>query len=140
MGFGGAEIHIAGKSLLPVVSCMGKDAAGLVGAGQAVVRAGLLVCLPCLGRHAQCGGMLGTCVGGASGGQEHFAEAVERSGLAGQITGVTAQVQGVPQAVGGLFVAALSQVTAVPAATTYCLPRVWIPPACTPPTPNHCRD
>lgn len=95
---------------MAVVAGLACVAAGLVGAGEAGVGAGLLVLLADLGCHVERGGMLGAGIGGAPGSQEHLTQAVECGGLNGHVAGLQAEGQGLVQVAGGLLVGLLPEV------------------------------
>lgn len=84
---------------------------GLEGSGQAIMGAGLLVLLTRLIRCLERGRVLGTCGGGAAGGEQHLAKTVERAGAAGQVPGLRAQREGLAEQGGGLLVLALPRRT-----------------------------
>ena len=88
---------------------LAKVATVLEDAGEAVVRAGLLVFLAYLGCRVERGGMLTARIGVAPGRQQHLTQAVEHGGLSGQVAGLPAQGQRLLQVAGGLLVPALPQ-------------------------------
>ena len=84
---------------MPVVMGRTGVTGGVVGAGEAVVGAGLLVLLADLAGQAERGGVLGAGIAGEAGGEEHFAQAVECLGFTGPFADLTEQGQGLLVAV-----------------------------------------
>ena len=72
---------VAGEGFLPVVPGLERVAVGVVGAGEAAVRAGLLPWRAGLGCEPESGGVVRACLIGVTCPAENLPEAVERVGL-----------------------------------------------------------
>ncbi|HSZ42842.1 MAG TPA: hypothetical protein VK817_23015 [Trebonia sp.] len=84
-GFGGADCGVAGKCFPPVVPGLRRVAVGLVGAGEAAVRAGLLRLGAGLGRELKCGGVVRAGLARVTCLEGDVAEAVARFGLLSEV-------------------------------------------------------
>jgi hypothetical protein len=88
IGFGGAEAGVEGEGLLPVTAGLADLAGSLVGSGEAVMGAALLVFPADLGGQAERGSVLDAGLPRLTGAEEHVAEAIERVGFIVPIAGL----------------------------------------------------
>jgi len=110
-GFGGADGVVAGEGLLPVVPGLDRVAVGVVGAGEAAVRAGLLQWRADLGGEPESGGVVFACLAGVTCLEENVPEAVERVGLRLRIAVLAGHGQCLLEVAGRLLVVAEPQVS-----------------------------
>jgi hypothetical protein len=84
-GFRRAEFGVETKSLLPVLACLARITGGVIGAGEAVVRAGLLVWVASLAGYGEGLVVLSAGLHGQARAGQGFPEAVERLGFGGPV-------------------------------------------------------
>src|ERR1039457_7010991 len=108
--FGSPEAGVKGEGLLPVVARQAGVPDSTVGAGEAVMSTSLLGLVADLAGQVERGGVLGAGRAGPLGGEEDFAESVERLGLTGPVADLPVQGQGLLMVAGGLLIAGQSQV------------------------------
>ena len=109
IGLGGAQLGVQGEGFPPVLTGLLRSAVGLMGGGQALTRAGLLVVVLGLVGHLERGGVLSPGGGGAAGGEQHLAEAVQREGPGGQVAGLRADAERLAEQVAGPLVVTLPE-------------------------------
>ena len=68
-----------------MIGSLAKGAVGVAGLAEAMVRAGLLVVVTCLGGQAERGGVLEAGMDRLADGEQHLAEAVQRVGFTGRV-------------------------------------------------------
>lgn len=109
ISLGGAEAGVEAEGFLPVAAGPIWVVGDMVGAGQAVVCAGLLVPVAELAGQAEGGGVLDAGVFGLASGDEDFTEPVERVGLNRPVAVLAGHGQGFPEMAGCMLVAVLPQ-------------------------------
>jgi hypothetical protein len=99
---GRAEAGVEGEGLCPVIAGLAGPGQRVIGAGEAVVRAGLLVLVADIAGYLARGSVVGAGAAGLVGREMRLAEAVQCVGFTGPVADLLVQGQGLLDAVAGL--------------------------------------